>query len=336
MNAAPLLSLVIPCFNEEQVLPETSSRLVGLMKRLIEGSRISPNSRIWFVDDGSRDATWAIIQSGSRAEPLIQGIKLARNVGHQNALLAGLMSVPGDAVISLDSDLQDDLGAIEKMLDQFAEGCEIVYGVRSSRETDTFMKRFTARSYYWLLQKMGADCVYDHADYRLMSRPALEALREYKEVNLFLRGLVPLIGFETGVVQYVRAERFAGETKYPLRKMLALAVNGITSFSVTPLRWITFFGLFIAVASLALGFWALAARFFSSAVVPGWTSTVLPIYFLGGIQLLALGVIGEYQAKAYMETKSRPRFLVAKTTMPIRQNTQFDRHATESIDYGQA
>jgi glycosyltransferase involved in cell wall biosynthesis len=264
------------------------------------------------VDDGSKDRTWALIEVLAAEDQLFKGIKLSRNYGHQFAVLAGLLTVPGDAVISVDADLQDDLGAIELMLAEHAKGSEIVYGIRKRRDTDTFMKRATAEGYYKLLKWLGVEIVFNHADYRLMGRRALTALEAYGEVNVFLRGLIPQIGFPTSSVYYDRMERFAGESKYPMRKMLALAWNGVTSFSAAPLRFITGAGLVIALISMGLSVWALWIRLFGQAV-PGWASSVVPIYFLGGLQLFATGLIGEYMAKTYLESKRRPRFFIEKT-----------------------
>jgi glycosyltransferase involved in cell wall biosynthesis len=269
---------------------------------------ISTDSSVFYIDDGSRDRTWSLIQSLSAQHPAICGIKLSRNRGHQNALMAGLLVATGDALISVDADLQDDLDVIPRMVTALRAGDEIVYGVRRKRTTDTFFKRFTAEGYYKLLAAMGVQIIFNHADYRLMSRRTLESLREYKEVNLFLRGLMPLLGYRTSTVEYDRAERFAGESKYPIGKMLALAWQGVTSFSTYPLRLITGIGTFISLVSLGLASWALITRLFTSEALPGWASTVIPMYFLGGVQLLSLGVIGEYVAKIYNETKGRPRF----------------------------
>ena len=244
----------------------------------------------------------------------MRGIKLSRNLGHQNALLAGLLTVKGEVVISVDADLQDDLAAIEEMLDDYAAGYDIVYGVRSSRKTDTFFKNFTAIAYYRLLGIMGVEIIYNHADYRLMSRRVIDALREFGEVNLFLRGIIPQLGFSNTIVYYERADRFAGESKYPLKKMLSLAWQGITSFSNVPLKFITGLGLLVSLISFAVTIWAIWIKLFTELAIPGWASTVLPIYFLGGIQLLCLGIIGEYLAKIYMETKRRPRYIIEKTT----------------------
>jgi glycosyltransferase involved in cell wall biosynthesis len=310
------LSIVVPCYNEEQVLPETARRLRLALEELRGKGKVASSSAIYFVDDGSRDRTWALIEDLSAKHGQIHGIKLSRNRGHQNALLAGLFHAAGDAVISVDADLQDDLSAIEAMVDAYDAGAEIVYGVRKDRQTDTLFKRFSAEAYYKLLDAMGVEVVFNHADYRLMGRRAIDALREYGEVNLFVRGIVPLLGYKSTSVFYDRAERFAGESKYPLTKMLALAWQGITSFSATPLRFITALGLSISAASFAVGGWALAARLFDLGTVPGWASTVIPIYFLGGIQMLGIGIIGEYLAKIYMETKGRPRYFVEKIVHP--------------------
>lgn len=304
------LSIVLPCYNEEAVLPETVKRLIALVDNLCDKKKISPQSRIWFVDDGSRDRTWQLIEDCARKHNVIRGIKLSRNRGHQNALVAGLLNADGDAVISVDADLQDDLGAIESMVDAFAAGNDIVYGVRQNRKKDSFFKRFTAESYYRMLATMGVDLVFNHADYRLMSRRAIEALRSYPEVNLFLRGIIPQLGYPSTSVYYDRAERYAGESKYPLRKMLSFAWQGITSFSVVPLRMITGLGLLISLGSFGVTMWVLGVRLFTNEAIPGWASTVVPIYLLGGIQLLCIGIIGEYQAKIYLETKRRPPFLV--------------------------
>lgn len=305
-----MLSLVVPCYNEEAVLPEAISRLTRLLEHLVENNLVDAGSHVIFVDDGSRDRTWQIIQDASANSQAVQGIKLSRNRGHQNALLAGLLDAKGDVAISVDADLQDDLGAIEKMILAHRQGSDIVFGVRKSRDADTFFKRFTAEGYYRLLERFGVEVVFNHADYRLMSRRAIEALREFNEVNLFLRGIIPQLGFPSSIVYYDRAERFAGESKYPLGKMLALAWQGITSFSTVPLRMITALGFLISFASFGITLWALFIRLFSDQAVPGWTSTVVPIYLLGGIQLLCIGIIGEYLAKTYMETKRRPHFFI--------------------------
>lgn len=306
------VSIVVPCYNEEAVLLETTRQLAELFKQLILVERITLNSRVYYIDDGSRDQTWQIIESLAETHEFIHGIKLSRNRGHQNALLAGLLTAEGELIISVDADLQDDLSAINKMIELYAAGYDIVYGVRGSRKTDTFFKSFTAKLYYHLLSFMGVEIIYNHADYRLMSRKVIEALREFGEVNLFLRGIIPQLGFSYALVYYDRAERYAGESKYPLRKMLSFAWQGITSFSDLPLRLITGLGLLVSLISFLITVWAIAVRLFTDDAIPGWASTVLPIYFLGGIQLLCLGIMGEYLAKIYLETKHRPRYIIEK------------------------
>jgi len=307
------LSIVVPCYNEEEVLPETVKRLGMLLGGLAENGKISDSSKVYFVDDGSRDRTWSLIEDFAEKQAFVKGIKLSRNHGHQNALLAGLLTAPGDVLISIDADLQDDLAAIEAMLDAHGEGADVVYGVRKRRDADTFFKRATAEAYYRLLAMLSVDVVFNHADYRLMSRRVIDALSQYDEVNVFLRGIIPQLGFRTSTVYYDRGERFAGETKYRLRNMLSLAWNGVTSFSAAPLRLITGLGFLVSFASFGVTLWVAFVRIFTEAAIPGWASTVVPIYFLGGIQLLATGVIGEYLAKIYMETKRRPRFIIEKT-----------------------
>lgn len=306
------LSLVVPCYNEEAALPQTAARLDALLDDLVRRGKVAPESDVWLVDDGSRDATWAVIEGLADRSPRFVGVKLSRNRGHQNALLAGLMQADGDAVISLDADLQDDLGVIEQMVDACEDGCEIVYGVRNRRDTDTWYKRWTAERYYALLRFLGVDIIPNHADYRLMGRRAIEALDSYEEVNLFLRGIIPQLGFRSKHVFYERGERIAGESKYPLRKMLGLAVDGVTSFSAVPLRLIAALGAMVFVMSTAIALWVLGIRFFTDRAVPGWASTLLPIYALGGVQLLSVGVVGEYVAKIYLETKRRPRFFIER------------------------
>ncbi|HEX9877129.1 MAG TPA: glycosyltransferase family 2 protein [Gammaproteobacteria bacterium] len=310
---APRLTLVTPCFNEEAALPATAEKLVDLLIELKTSGLIAQDSRLCMVDDGSLDDTWQIIRSLSEARPECCGIRLSRNFGHQKALLAGLLSAPGDALISLDADLQDDPTVIREMLSAYHGGVDIVYGVREDRSADSWWKRAPAEAYYKLLRAIGIKIVHNHADYRLMSRRAVESLRDYREVNLFLRGLVSDLGFPHAVVAYARRARAAGETKYPLRRMLALAVDGITSFSAAPLRFISLLGLVIFTGSLFVSAWALWVRLFTDDAVPGWASSVLPIYFLGGIQLLSIAIVGEYVAKIYLETKARPRFLVQES-----------------------
>ena len=305
------LYLVIPCYNEEEVLPETSKQLRAKMETLMAAGKISKESRIVFVNDGSKDRTWEIIESLHKENPLFQGIKLSRNKGHQNALLAGLMTVKEhcDMAISMDADLQDDIDAIDGMLEKYAEGCDIVYGVRNARDTDTAFKRKTAEGYYKVMGLLGADIVYNHADYRLMSKRALDGLEQFKEVNLFLRGVVPMIGYKSDKVYSARKERFAGESKYPLKKMLAFAWEGLTSLSVKPIRMIMTLGSAIFLVSIAMLIYSLV-RHAMGATMVGWTSTVVSIWAIGGLQLLAIGIIGEYIGKVYLETKQRPKFIV--------------------------
>ena len=307
------LYVVVPCYKEEEVLPETSKRLKEKMEFLIRQGRISASSRIMFVNDGSKDRTWEIIAGLHEKDSIFSGVNLSRNRGHQNALLAGLMTAVQDAdmMISMDADLQDDIDAMDKMIDAYHEGYDIVYGVRSSRKTDSFFKRFTAEGFYRLMKVMGVDIVFNHADYRLMSRRAVEGLAEFKEVNLFLRGVVPQIGYSWTTVEYERARRFAGESKYPFKKMLAFALDGITSFSIKPMRLILFLGGIIFVFSIIALLWALVARM-TGHTVSGWTSLMCSIWMIGGIQLLSLGVIGEYIGKIYGEAKARPRFIIEK------------------------
>lgn len=305
------LYLVIPCYNEEAVLPETMRQLTQKLKDMITSGLIKDESRMLLVDDGSKDRTWELITEYHRNNPYVCGLKLSHNRGHQNALLAGLMTAKkhADCVISLDADLQDDIHVIDQFIRKFLDGCDIVYGVRNRRDTDSFFKRTTARGFYRIMKMLGVDIVYDHADYRLMSRRALEALAGYKEVNLFLRGLVPLIGFRSDIVTYDRNERFAGESKYPLKKMLHFAVDGITSFSVRPLKIISNLGILISLLSIFGLLYALIS-FFAGSAVPGWTAIVCSIWLLGGIHMLCLGVVGEYVGKIYSEVKGRPRFTV--------------------------
>ena len=311
-TVSPKISIVIPCFNEEAVIPEALRRILEMLKHLAGAGKTSPDSRIYFIDDGSRDRTWELISSAASDNPVVVGIKLARNVGHQNALLAGLLTADGDAVISIDADLQDDVTVIESMVDEFCKGSQIVYGVRRLRDSDTAFKRLTARGFYRMMKGLGVNVVSDHADFRLIGRPAIEALREFREVNVFLRGMVPLLGFSSAVVHYDRSSRFAGSTKYPLGRMVSLAVDGITSFSVVPLRIITAIGLLVFVGSFALTLWVLWMALLTDKAIPGWASTVLPMYFLGGVQILFLGVLGEYVGKIYTEAKGRPRFIVER------------------------
>ena len=308
-----IIWLVIPCYNEQEVLPETSRQLEEIMRGLIKKDKISDKSKIAFVNDGSKDNTWNIITDLHEKNPMFTGINLAHNKGHQNALLAGLMTAKdyADAAISLDADLQDDVGVIEQFIDKFNEGKDVVYGVRSTRATDTVFKRSTAHAFYKLMKAMGADTLQDHADYRLMSKRALEGLAKYKEVNLFLRGIVPMIGYETDVVYYERHERFAGESKYPLKKMLSFAVDGITSCSVKPIRMITSLGTLVFTISIVMLIYFLIVWLLGHTV-QGWTTIVISLWGIEGLILLSLGIIGEYVGKIYMEVKERPRFIIEK------------------------
>lgn len=311
----PVLYIVIPCYNEEAVLPVTAGMFLEKITQLISEEKISENSRIMFVDDGSRDSTWSIIKELSRSDPHYTGIALSRNRGHQNALLAGLTEACGlcDITISIDCDGQDDINAMDKMVDEYLNGAEIVFGVRSDRRTDTVFKRTTAQCFYKLMNKMGANVVYNHADYRLMSSRVLKEFSNFREVNIFLRGMVPLVGFKSTCVEYERRERLAGESHYPLKKMLALAIDGITSLSTKPIRIITVFGFIIAALSFIGILWSVITYLCGHSVA-GWASLVSIVCFLSGIQLLSLGVIGEYIGKIYLETKRRPRFIIEKRT----------------------
>ena len=307
-----ILYIVVPCYNEEEVLETTAEKLGEKLRSLIKSGAVSDKSRAVFVDDGSKDRTWEIISTLHKKDSLFSGIKLSRNKGHQNALLAGLLTVKDkcDAVISLDADLQDDIDAMDKMVDKFVnDKCDIVYGVRSSRDSDTFFKKHTAQGFYKLLSKMGVEMTYNHADYRLMSKRAIDALSEFGEVNLFLRGIVPMIGYKTDIVTYERHERAAGKSKYPLRKMIAFALEGITSFSVKPIRFITFLGISLFTMSILMLIYFLI-RHFTGGTLPGWTSLAVSVWAIGGLQLLAIGVIGEYIGKIYLETKQRPKYFV--------------------------
>lgn len=307
----PTVYFVIPCYNEEPVLNETTKRLTDKMNSMISKRLADDKSRILYVDDGSRDKTWQIISALNGQNPMVEGIKLAHNRGHQNAVLAGLMTAMDrcDCAISLDADLQDDTEVIDQFVEKFMEGCDVVYGVRNKRETDTFFKRTTAVGFYKVMKLLGVDVVFNHADYRLMSRRAIEALSEYREVNLFLRGIVPLIGYRSDYVYYDRHERFAGESKYPLKKMLSFAAEGITSFSVKPLKMISSLGIIISLLSV-LGLLYALISYITGHAVEGWTAIICSIWLLGGIQMLCLGVVGTYIGKIYSEVKGRPRFKV--------------------------
>jgi glycosyltransferase involved in cell wall biosynthesis len=309
----PVLTIVVPCYNEQEVLPETVYQLSGVMRSLIQDKLVSESSTLLFVDDGSRDKTWELIEQFHMSNSLVTGLKLAKNAGHQSALLAGLMRAKAysNCVVSIDADLQDDVAAIREFMVKYHEGFEIVYGVRQSRETDSWFKRSTALGFYKLMTKMGVRIHDNHADFRLMSKRTLDELEKFKEVNLFLRGIVPLIGFPSAVVYYDRKERFAGESKYPLKKMLAFAFDGITSFSVTPIRFVTLTGFALFAMSLFAAVYAIIGKLWGTTVT-GWTSLILSVWFIGGVQLLALGLIGEYIGKIYKEVKQRPLYVIEK------------------------
>ena len=311
----PTLYIVIPCYNEEEVLPITAPMFLSKLKELAKDGKISDESRVLFVDDVSKDKTWEIINSFAESDAHFKGISLSRNRGHQNALLAGLMEAKDncDITISIDCDGQDDINAMDKMVDEYLQGCEIVYGVRSQRKSDTVFKRGTAQLYYKLLNLLGVEVVYNHADYRLLSSKVLNEFENFKEVNLFLRGMIPLVGFKSTSVSYERTPRMAGKSKYPLRKMLSLAFDGITSLSIKPIRIITTFGFLVAVISLVGIIWSVVVALIGKAVA-GWASMVSIMCFLGGVQLLSLGIIGEYIGKIYLETKQRPRYIIEKKT----------------------
>jgi len=309
----PTLTVVVPCFNEEEVLRHTAERLAAVLDALHVSGQIAAGSKVLFVDDGSHDGTWALIEALATTMPVIRGLKLARNFGHQNALLAGLIESGSDVTVSIDADLQDPPEAIGEMIAAYRVGAEIVCGVRADRTTDSPLKRISARAFYRLMTAMGVDLLFDHADFRLMSRPAIESLRGYNESNLFLRGIIPQLGFRQQTVFYRREARFAGRSKYDFIRMLALCINGITSFSLLPLRLIVVLGLTVSLAAFAATVWALVSWMAGTADVPGWTSVVIPLYFLGGIQLISLGIIGEYLGKTYLEAKRRPRFIVEKS-----------------------
>ncbi|MCR4924202.1 MAG: glycosyltransferase family 2 protein [Lachnospiraceae bacterium] len=305
------LAIVVPCYNEEEALPETVRQLEELIKDLIKRECIASDSFVLYVDDGSRDETWKTIVKFNKEKDYVQGLKLAGNVGHQNALLAGLMSVKEeiDAAISIDADLQDDIAVIEEMVKKYKEGCDIVYGVRSERKTDTFFKRFTAQGFYTLMKYLGAKSVYNHADYRLMSRRAIEGLSQFKERNLFLRGIVPTIGYRSDCVYYARKERMAGESKYPLKKMLAFAFDGITSFSIKPMNFIMGVGVLMIFIAIAVAIYALHS-YVTGNVVRGWTTIIWSLWFIGGILMFSLGLVGQYIGKIYIEVKERPRYII--------------------------
>lgn len=319
----PILYIVIPCYNEEQVLPITANLFSSKIQQLITQDKISPESRVLLVNDGSKDKTWQIILQLCQQNSYFRGISLSRNRGHQNALLAGLMTARkyADITISIDCDGQDDIDAMDKMLEEFSAGCDVVYGVRSKRTTDTWFKRTTAEGFYHIMKSLGADIVFNHADYRLLSRRALDGLAQFKEVNLFLRGLIPLVGYRYSSVYYERASRLAGESHYPLKKMLSFAFDGITSLSIKPIRIITVIGFLISIFSILGIGWVLATKLFG-ITVSGWTSMLCAIFFMGGVQLLCLGVIGEYIGKIYNETKRRPRFIIQQASWQEENHTK--------------
>lgn len=308
----PILYVVVPCYNEEEVLHETTKRLTDKLQHMISNNKIDSNSKIMFVNDGSKDKTLELIKDLYNTNSLVTGINLSRNRGHQNALLAGLMTAKehADIVISMDADLQDDINAIDLFVEEYKNGAEIVYGVRNSRKKDSFFKKNTALAFYKIMKMMGVDIVYNHADYRLMSKRVLDKLAEYKEVNLFLRGIIPMLGFKTAKVEYERDKRFAGESKYPLGKMLSFAIDGITSCSVKPIRMITSFGFLTCFISLLLLIYVILGHFFMGDTVQGWTTITVLICFFGGVQIMSIGVVGEYVGKIYLETKERPRFII--------------------------
>ena len=314
------LWIVIPCYNEEKVLPITAPLFLEKLNQLIGEEKISNDSKILFINDGSKDSTWDIIKNLSRQDVHFEGINLSRNRGHQNAVLAGLMEAKNfaDITISIDCDGQDDINAIDKMVDEYHNGNEVVYGVRDDRSTDSFFKRFTAQTYYKILNKLGAEIVYNHADYRLISKRVLDEFENFKEVNLFLRGLIPLVGFKSTSVFYKRNERIAGESHYPLFKMISLAVDGITSLSIKPIRIVTSIGILISLLGFIGVIWAVI-RYITGNTVSGWASLICIVSILGGMQLISLGVIGEYVGKTYMETKSRPRYIISEKTYEVEK-----------------
>ena len=313
MRKENILYVVIPCYNEEEVLHETTKQMKVKMQKLINDKKISPKSKVMYVNDGSKDKTWEIIKEINEKEPLFTGITLSRNRGHQNALLGGLMTAKNyaDIIISMDADLQDDINAIDGMIEKYHEGCDVVYGVRSARKTDTWFKKTTAEGFYKVMKALGVDIVYNHADYRLTSKRVLEEFANFKEVNLFLRGMFPLVGFKSDVVYYERNERFAGESKYPLKKMLNFAWDGITSFSVKPLRFICTLGFAVLFVSIAIMVYSLVQKILGNTV-DGWAFLSISIWFIGGLQMISIGVIGEYIGKMYNETKQRPRFIISE------------------------
>jgi len=311
----PNLTIVVPCYNEEFVLEKTTQELTRVLNHLVTTNKISSESMILYVDDGSKDSTWELIEKYVSTNPFIQGVKLSRNFGHQGAIIAGMETARefSDCIITIDADLQDDVDAIEQFIDKYREGCEIVYGVRDKRDTDTFFKRNTALAFYKIMGKLGVHLVPNHADYRLLSKRALDEFVKYQEENLFIRGIVPLLGFKSAKVYYNRKERFAGESKYSLKKMLSFAFDGITSFSIAPVRFVTFLGFMLVLIGTAIAIYTICAKIFSYTV-SGWTSLMLSVWLVGGVQLLAIGIIGEYIGKIFKETKKRPRYTIEKKT----------------------
>jgi glycosyltransferase involved in cell wall biosynthesis len=316
MDNIPVMYVVLPCYNEEEVLPETTRRLTEKLKGLMADGKISEGSRIMYVNDGSKDRTWELIQEYHSSGSLVTGVNLSRNRGHQNALLAGLMTAKeyADVVVSMDADLQDDINVIDGFLTEYGKGADVVYGVRSSRKKDSFFKKNTALAFYRLMEHMGVEIVYNHADCRLMSRRALEGLAQFKEVNMFLRGLVPMIGYKSAVVEYERDKRFAGESKYPLKKMVAFAIDGITSCSIKPIRMITTVGLLVSLLSVILLIYVIVG-YFLGRTIEGWATLIVLICFFGGFQIMSIGIVGEYVGKIYLETKSRPRYIIQDTLL---------------------
>jgi polyisoprenyl-phosphate glycosyltransferase len=322
---APVLTIVVPCYNEEEVLPETIRQLGSLLEEMMAEKMISSDSNLLFVDDGSKDQTWQIIYKESLWKTYIKGLKLSKNAGHQNALLAGMFAAKtlSDCIVTIDADLQDDIQVIRDFVQKYKEGYEIVYGVRRKRETDTFFKRVTAQSFYKIMKYMGVNMIYNHADYRLLSKRVIEQLERFEEINLFLRGIIPLIGFRSTIVYYDRKERFAGQTKYPLKKMLAFAIDGITSFSVTPIRFISVIGFISFFFSLLFGGYFLWLKFMGHTK-SGWASLIISIWLIGGLQLIAVGLIGEYVGKIYKESKRRPRYIVDIDTFHLTNQKLVD------------
>ncbi|MFV8784393.1 glycosyltransferase family 2 protein [Microbulbifer sp. SA54] len=335
-SGAPTLAIVVPCYNEEAVLAATHAELVATLETLVHAGKIDPGSRIYFVDDGSRDGTWPMLQVMANEDRRVVAVALSRNRGHQNALYAGLGQTVEDVVVSIDADLQDGPENIAAMLDAYLDGSDIVYGVRKERDADTVFKRLTAEGYYWLMQRLGVDLVFNHADFRLMSRRAVDTLLQYPETNLFLRGMVRELGFSAATVEYSRRPRLAGESKYPLRRMLSLAWKGVTAFSIAPLRAITVMGLLTGGLSLVLIAWVLSVKLLSDSVVPGWASIMVPVLFIGSVQLLCLGVIGEYLGKIYEEVKRRPRYHLREVVTGSAEPAAERAGGSEDVDIRQA